>query len=319
VTGDLAIRPLSLGDVVDRAVALTRASFPSLFVISLFTGLPALFLYRAYASVLSELFDVAVARHALPPQGAQRLLAWSVAVLGVSSLLQLVATGAAAAVVAPLLLGVPARDGLGAGLERAFARIGAFSSTAVAVMVALSFTTAAGALPGALGAWATRGLPQALALALAALGGLAAALWAVVRLALAPSAAGAEALFGLPALRRSAHLMGAAPGERFAERPGFRVSVIFFVTFLLALAVNGLAGLPRAALGLLFGREGSGPFAPLPLAAELAVGLLEALGNAAVQPFGMVALTVFYFDRRARREGLDLERWADALSRPEAR
>jgi len=137
-------------------------------------------------------------------------------------------------------------------------------------------------------------------------------LWAVVRLALAPSASGAEGLAGARALARSYRLMGAAPGERLGDRPGFRVSAILLVTFLLALAVNGLAGLPRAVLGLVLGR-GLGPLPPLPLPAELAVGLVEAAGNAAVQPFGLVALAVFYFDRRARREGLDLERWADEL------
>ena len=114
-----------------------------------------------------------------------------------------------------------------------------------------------------------------------------------------------------------AHKRLTAPGERFSDRPGVRLSAIFLVAFLLALAASGLAGLPRAALTLLFGRGGSGPLPLLPFPAELALGLVEAAGNAAVQPFGLVALTVFYFDRRARREGLDLERWANSLGRPE--
>ncbi|HTP49353.1 MAG TPA: hypothetical protein VMK42_01535 [Anaeromyxobacteraceae bacterium] len=316
MSGDLAIRPLSLGDVVDRAVAVTRASFPALFAVCLATGLPALVLYRAYAGVLSELLEVTLSRHALPPAGAERLFAWSAAVLGLSSLLQLVASGAIAAVVAPRLLGEDGEAGLRPGLERALSRRLAVGSAAAAVFGALFLAAGAGALPGALAAWATEGLTRSLALALSAAGGLAALLWAVVRLALAPSAAGAEGLHGLRSLRRSARLMGAAPGERIAERPGIRVSAIFFVTLLLALAVNGLTGLPRAALTLALGR--GGPLSPLPLPAELGVGLLEAVGNAAVQPFGLVALTVFYFDRRARREGLDLERWAEALAGPEA-
>jgi nitroreductase len=191
-------------------------------------------------------------------------------------------------------------------------------STAVAVMIALALAAGAGAAPGALATLALGGAAQALAVAAAAAGALFALLWAVVRLALAPSAAGAEGLLGPAALRRSARLMGAAPGERFGERPAIRVSAIFFVTFLLALAVSGLAALPRAALSLAFGRGGGGPLPPLPLAAELVVGLLEAVGNAVVQPFGLVALTVFYFDRRARREGLDLEQWARGLAHPEA-
>lgn len=314
VTGDLAIRPLSLGEVVDRAVALTRARFRALFAVAFVAGLPALALYRAYASVLSELLDAALTRHALPPGGAVRLGAWSAVVLGASSLLQLVATGAAAAVVAPLLEGASSAPGAGADLRRALARAGPVTATALSVMGALALLAVAGAAPGAIAAAALGGVAQAVAVAGATLGALAVALWAVVRLALAPSASGSEGLSGPRSLLRSYQLMGAAPGERLADRPGFRVSAIFLVTFLLALAVNGLAGLPRAALGLLLGGSAAGPLPPLPLPAELAVGLLEAAGNAAVQPFGLVALTVFYFDRRARREGLDLERWADGLA-----
>jgi hypothetical protein len=75
-----------------------------------------------------------------------------------------------------------------------------------------------------------------------------------------------------------------------------------------------VAGLPRAlaaratgggALGLLPGA--------LPLWLEIALGLVEAAASAALQPFSLVAVAVFYFDRRARTEGLDLERWARRL------
>ena len=39
----------------------------------------------------------------------------------------------------------------------------------------------------------------------------------------------------------------------------------------------------------------------------------SAVAAAAVQPFSLVAVVIFYFDRRARTEGLDLEIWADRL------
>jgi len=319
MAGDWAIRPLSLGDVVDRAVALTKASFLPLLALSFVTGLPVLALHRAYTEVLSDLLETALARHTLPAGSAARLGTWSAAVLLVSVLLQLLGTGAAAAVVSPLLRGEPAPSGAAVGLRRALERWRELLSMALAVLAALALAALAGAAPGALAAWTLGGLGRALAVAAAALGALLALLWAVVRFALAPSAAGAEGLRGLPALRRSARLMGTSRGERFADRPGVRVSAIFLVTFLLALAVSGLAALPRAALSLAYGGGGGGPLPPLPWPAEVAVGLVEAVGNAVVQPFGFVALTVFYFDRRARREGLDLERWASAIADAGAR
>ena len=319
MAGDLAIRPLSLGEIVDRAVAVTRASFLPLLAISFATGLPALALHRAYAGVLSDLLESALAFHLLPPGSAARLGTWSTAVLLASTLLQLVATGASASVVAPLLGGDPSPPSRAARLRRALELRWRLASMALAVLAALALAALAGAAPGALAAWALDGVPRAFAVAAAAAGALLALLWAVVRLALAASAAGAEGLRGLPSLRRSARLMATSPGERFADRPDVRVSAIFLVTFLLALAVSGLAALPRAGLTLAFGRGGGSPFPALPLPAEVAVGLFEAAGNAVVQPFGFVALTVFYFDRRARREGLDLERWANALASPEPR
>jgi hypothetical protein len=42
----------------------------------------------------------------------------------------------------------------------------------------------------------------------------------------------------------------------------------------------------------------------------------EVLALAALRPFGLVAVAVLYFDRRARRVGLDLERWARSLGVP---
>jgi hypothetical protein len=165
-------------------------------------------------------------------------------------------------------------------------------------------------------AWPSDALaPRVLGLALAVAGSLALFLVAILRCLLAPVAAAVEALPGARAVARSARLMAPRPGTAFLERPGVRASLLLLATFLIALAVNGLAGIPRAlasraagggAIGLLGGS--------LPLGAEIALGLFEAAASAALQPFSLVAVAVFYFDRRARTEGLDLERWARGLA-----
>jgi hypothetical protein len=90
---------------------------------------------------------------------------------------------------------------------------------------------------------------------------------------------------------------------------------VLLATFLLVLAVNALAGLPRAVAGRMASAPGplGLPLGPLPLPLELALSVFEALAAAALQPFSLVAVVVLYFERRARTEGLDLEIWAERL------
>jgi hypothetical protein len=90
---------------------------------------------------------------------------------------------------------------------------------------------------------------------------------------------------------------------------------VLFGTFLLALAVNGAASVPRALAVRLAGRPGPlgllGASLPVPL--EVVISVFEAAATAALQPFSLVAIAVIYFDRRARTEALDVEIWAHRL------
>ncbi len=136
-----------------------------------------------------------------------------------------------------------------------------------------------------------------------------------LRTLLAPVVAAVEGRAGPGALARSFRLMAPRPGTPFLERPGVRASLVLLAALVLALAVNGLVALPRfVALRLQSGPGGLALLgAHLPLGVEIVVSLLEAVAGAALQPFSLVAVTVFYFDRRARTEALDLEIWAERL------
>jgi len=150
----------------------------------------------------------------------------------------------------------------------------------------------------------------------AGVGALVLFLVALLRTALAPAVAAEEGLGGLRALLRSARLMAPRAGQAPLERPGVRASILLLTTFVIALAVNGLASLPRAAASRLAGGDPFGLLpGGLPLPAEVALSLFEACAGAALQPFSLCAVAVFYFDRRARAEGLDLELWAGRLGR----
>ena len=307
---DLAIRPLALGEIIDLAVALTRRHFRVLFTLMLVVQIPALLLYRWQSGGLIDVLESAARGGSLPMPGAA-LLASSALALMVLPFLQLAASAAVALVVAPSLEGRPPLSSLAAAGRALLARAWPVVSATVLQMVALGLAPVLGALPGALLAWrGTAMATRVVGLSAALLGSMALLLAVVLRLSLAPAAAGVEGLPGLRALARSVRLMSPGRGLSLDQRPGLKASLLLLATFLIALAVNGIATLPRAAVVVASGR---GATATLPLGIEMGLGIFEALASAAVQPFGLAALAVFYFDRRARREGLDLELWATGL------
>ena len=305
---DLTIRPLALGEIIDRAVALTVRHFRALFVAMLVLEAPALALARVQAAGFSDLL-ASLRTPAAAAETLRRLSVTFAALLVVLLALQLVATAICAALVAPSLQGAPTP-----AISRG-RRAAAVARAAAAHVLLLAAAPVVGAAPGVLLALAGPSFGVRVAGAAGAvLGSLALFLVALLRLLLAPAAAAVEAPPGLSALARSARLMGPRPGTPVLERPGVRASVLLLATFVLALTVNGLAGLPRAVAARVAGGGVMGLVpGTLPVGLEIGLGLFEAVASAALQPFSLVAVAVFYFDRRARTEGLDLEAWARTL------
>jgi hypothetical protein len=308
---DLGARPFTLAEIVDRSVTLARRHFRPLFVAMLVVQAPAVLLARALPDPL-ELLAAAG-----DPGRAAEVLSRTLRPLGGVFLalvaLQLVATAAAAVIVAPSL---DPRPGLSRpGRARTAWAVGSAALVQVALVGAAPVI---GLLPGL---WLTvRALsfPTALAGAAGALvGSLGLFVVVTLRLMVVPAVAAVEGRAGLAALVRSSRLMSPRPGARFWERPGVRASLVLLAMLVLVLAVNGLAGLPRLVALRLAGGAGLAAMAThLPLALEIPLTLVEALASAAVQPFSLVAVVVFYFDRRARTEALDVERWAARLAEP---
>lgn len=305
---DLSIRPLGAGEIVDRSVALTVRHLRALFLAMLAVEAPALALGRLQQArvldVAGALGDPARAAAVLPG-----LAPFFAGLLAVLVALQLAATAACTAVVAPSL--DPSARG-GPPLPR---RVLAVATASAVHLALLALAPALGALPGlALAARSSTAAGRALGVGAAALGAVVLFLVALIRLVLVPAVAVVEGRGGLAAVARSWRLM--AGGERrLLDRPAIRASLVLFATFLIALAANGLAGLPRAVAARALGREGPLGIlgAALPLPAEVALSVFEAAATAALQPFSLVAVAVLYFDVRARTEALDVEIWAARL------
>jgi hypothetical protein len=310
---DLVVPPLGVGQMIDRAVGVVRRHFGRLFVAMLLVQAPAFALLRVTSARTAGLLEALADPGALATRAAG-LSGFLVAVLAAMVVLQFAATAVVAAIVAPSLGGRAAAAAKRPGAAPA-RRVAAALTAGLLQLLVLALAPALGALPGLLLAFRAGSTTTAfVGLAAAALGALLGVLVALLRTVLAPAVAAVEGLGGWRALRRSGRLMAPRPGQPPLERPGVRASLLLFTTFALALAVNGLASLPRLAASRL---AGAGPLAllpgGLPPALELALALLEACAGAALQPFSLAAVVVFYFERRARTEGLDLEAWAAAL------
>lgn len=314
-TRDLTIRPLGVGAIIDRAVALTRRHFKPLFLAMLLVQAPAFALLRLTSARTGDLLALLADPQALAERAAG-LAGLASLVAGALTVLQFLATAAVAAIVAGSLASGPL-PGAPSTARRAGAALGA----AAWQLVALLLAPALGALPGlwlALRAGSTASALVGVAGAL--IGALALFLVVLLRTVLAPAVAAVEGLGGLAALRRSARLMAPRRGQPLLDRPGLRASLLLLTTFVIALAVNALASLPRLAASRVAGADPLGLLpGALPAGLELGLALFETCAGAALQPFSLSAVAVFYFERRARVEGLDVALWAASLAEPPPR
>jgi hypothetical protein len=142
-------------------------------------------------------------------------------------------------------------------------------------------------------------------------------LYLLLRYALVSEVVVIEKRSFLGAMRRSASLMAGRVGPSLLDNCKIRLSILYAVNFCISVSVMAVTSLPR---GLVNAAYGVSPFDPerfdpalVPLWASVPVSVLGALAQAAVAPFGLLAVIVFYFDLRIRREGFDLELLASRL------
>lgn len=299
--GPVAIRPLSLGELLDGAFKLFVANWRTLVVV---TGIFLVPLQLLSAYLQRDLLGGGLLEMMADPTAAQMLGETGgfgedrAVLLGfVQSVVILpLITGTVAAVVAASYLGgsLPAGAALAAGVRRWWALIGSWLLLLVASILPLGL--AIGLLPLA----AAGGVPVAVIVALGivvVLAGIAASLAVASLFAAAPAAIVVEGLGPLRGLRRSARLLR----PRLLPVIGTLVVAVLLVSVLSMV----LGGIPQFA-GMMAGdRLGW----VLVAVGGIAAGLVTT-------PLLATVVTLLYFDGRVRQEALDLRLTADRLSHP---
>ena len=130
-----------------------------------------------------------------------------------------------------------------------------------------------------------------------------------------------EGRFGFTALSRSRELLRGRPGRPASRHPLLKMLLVVVLGVVLGYAVSLAIQLPPSLVTqLLMVREMAGGEAADPgalmrsvLWLTVPVGVVATLAQAAVRIYLDFVVTLFYFDQRRRREGIDLEAVLDRL------
>lgn len=324
------LRPLGLGELMDRAIGFWRAHWKPLFQLMVAFQLVQLIVLKAAqlaARTLFPLFSTGAGAVELmkgQPEAALPQLLGFTALMAAAVLAALFISqvaGVATTHYAWSRLTGAGQPGPGQAFRHAAARLaitaGAFAlSLAWSTLVALLLLLPGSLLLAGAGVLAAREAPGA-ALATGIAGGLVLTLgllllvlWFVIRFVLLSQVIASEPVGPLGAFRRT----GALSSGRVATGPGglvkLRLTVLITIIGGILLLVSLVMTAPTFVIGAFYGvtfQPGQGPDDLVPAAILVPVELLQTLGGSLVAPLYVVFQVLFYGDMRARREGLDLE------------
>lgn len=307
------LRPLTLGEIIDRAVSFWRTRWRPLFVIYLGWALAGFAAFKAsmllatsqypeMKAFTGSLAEAKFARHADPIvllKGAGVLSAGLLLYVLVGSLGSVAVTRYA--VLEYLGVKVAPREAIREGVRRSPAAIALFTLSMVwtALVVALSMAPGAG-----LAVISVRGesVVGATIGGLLAISGLVVAvLWSILRFFLTSQLVAME---DVPLWRLFVR-SGQLTSGRVAPGPfGFvkvRLTVLLTVMGLVILMVSMIGSVPAFVLQLASLPNNPPWFLSVPLE------LLDTVFTALISPIYVVFQTLVYLDMRTRREGLDLK------------
>jgi hypothetical protein len=325
---DAELRPLRMGELLDRAATFWRGHKWALF--RMYLG----FSLALYA--VSKALQLALARWAPILRGGSASIA-AASDATPEELLRLLAVGGGLIAVALLLYSwiswqawVALSDYAVGGamgraprvetsLRRAAARAGTSTvsflvSTIYALAAVVGFMVPGTALAvGAAIVLPSGGPAVALVLtgvALAVAGALFAALWCVLRFLLTCQVVAIEDTGPFQAILRSGALIAGRIGPGLLDWVKVRATILVTVVVLLLMAVALVSGAPLMIIEVVYGNAfdpaNADPNA-VPEALRVPAELLQVVAQSFFSPLYVTFAAFFYLDMRVRREGLDLE------------
>ncbi|WP_338282697.1 hypothetical protein [Corallococcus caeni] len=326
------LRPLAIGEIIDRAATFWRAHLKPLFVLCLGFDLLNYIAVKAFTVAMTRTVGVLPGLGKAPAgTDPTQALTQSGIALGLMIVLYVflvwnfwVATTAAARYVIPSQLGEPVRPS--EGLRRAVSRLGTLTATYLLSILWSVGVTALLCLPGSIvmglgvvAAVTGKGSGGGTALSIAliiigaivlGLGALAAVLWYFLRFMLLPPVLAMEDVGAWAAFKRSGALLKGRVEPGFMGRGTVRAMVLSTVVGGILIAVSLVSGLPAWIVRLAYGGNLLDPAAQaaIPQALLVPAELLQVVGQSFFTPLSFVVSAFFYVDMRVRREGLDLER-----------
>ena len=312
------LKPMELGEIVDRAAAFWRAHWKRLYALFFAFNLLQYALIKGAQAVSGRwggLGDVLGALRALtqnPAQLQQRAPAASaglVVVLGLLLFTTLFVTTAAAHWVLPAFLGTPGRviDGVKHATKKAGTLAGLFLLAlgwsvlvlVLCVLPGLAFAFAAGAL-------GSMGLLIA-AMVVMLLGFVGWGLWFFLRFALWGAVVASEEVSALGAFKRCDALTSGRVGAGLMGLVKMRLMVLITVVASMLLLISLISGAPVLILRGVYGNLLDAAAADVPPYLLVPAELLNLAVGAVMYPLYVAFQVIFYVDMRTRREGFDLE------------
>lgn len=329
------LRPLALGELIDRSATFWRAHVKPLFLLCFGFELVN---YTLSKSVLLFIERMGIqsgpalqARSQTDPLGVITDASLSMLALGGVALFVIwsywLSTMAVTRYVVGAQLGEPVRPV--EGLKRALGRVGPLSGAYVLSLLWALLVSVVMVVPGAVlvGGAVMLAAAQgdgskvfAVLLAsggalLVGLGSLGAFLWYFLRFALLAPVLAMEDVGATGAFGRSGRLVSGRVEPGLMGLVKMRAMVLITVVSGIVIAVSFVSGLPVWVVRFAYGNPfdpASAAANPVPQALLVPVELLQVVGQSFFTPLGLVFSAMFYLDMRMRREGLDLERRLDA-------
>jgi hypothetical protein len=323
------LRPLGLGEIIDRAASLWRANWKALFTLFLPFQLVGYIVFKSSLAAGRVAFPMmagdALALEVLrtdPLAGLTQLLGFIAVVTGAllsSVLASQVASVGGTRLMFPRVTGQAAPDAQQSArfaLARLGPTVGSFLlSVAWTALVGL-LALAPGLIAGAAAVLVRDDHPVAtlaltvVAAVLAGVASLLLLLWFIIRFVLLGQVIAVEQAGALTAFRRSAALASGSVGPGLLGWVKARLTVLLTIMGGVLLMVSLVSALPTLVLGLLYGANltiGHTVDDVVPQLILVPVQLVQVVLGALVAPLFEALKVMFYVDMRVRREGLDLE------------